>query len=69
MRRAVGEDTGTKCEEYSDGEDNIGAAGLQHNVETGSIFVASGDTFMRLRSGPRDPLVVFRAAERYDDDS
>ena len=56
-------------EEYSDGEDNIGAAGLQHNVETGSIFVASGDTFMRLRSGPRDPLVVFRAAERYDDDS
>ena len=54
-------------EEYSDGEDNIGAAGLEHNVESGAIFVASADTFLRLSSSRREGLVIFRATERYGD--
>ena len=44
---------------------SIGAAGLQHNVETGAIFVASADTFIRLRTTDQ-PLVLFRAAEKFD---
>ena len=44
---------------------SIGAAGLQHTVATGSIFVASADTFMRLRTTD-EQLIVFRAAEKFD---
>jgi mannose-6-phosphate isomerase len=45
-------------------EDSIGSAGLSHNVEAGAVFVASADTFMRVRA-LEQPMVVFRAAEKY----
>ena len=44
-------------------EDGIGAAGLQHSVESGAVFVASADTFMLLRALDQ-PMVVFRASEK-----
>jgi len=42
-------------------EDKVGAAGLLHAVDAGSVFVASAHTFMRLRAHDQE-LSVFRAA-------
>ena len=46
-------------------EDGIGAAGLLHSVEAGAIFVASADTFLRIRGGFNEPMLLFRAAEKH----
>jgi hypothetical protein len=43
---------------------SIGAAGLRHTVDAGSIFVASADTFIRLQAFDQ-PMQVFRATEKH----
>ena len=53
---------GGTLEEFS--EDGVGSSGLLHTVDAGAIFVASADTFLRLRT-LEQPMVLFRAAERY----
>jgi len=45
-------------------EDSVGGAGLLHSVDAGAVFVASADTFIRLRTLEHS-MVLFRAAERY----
>ncbi len=45
-------------------EDGVGAAGLLHTVDAGAVFVASADTFLRLRTIDQ-PMTVFRAAAQY----
>jgi len=42
-------------------EDGVGSAGLLHTVDAGAVFVASADTFIRLRT-IEQPMCVFRAA-------
>ena len=53
---------GGTLEEFE--EEGIGAVGLQHNVEAGSIFVASANTFIRLRTR-ETTMAVYRACEKY----
>ena len=63
LGRSLGlKDAGT-LEEFP--EDGIGAAGLLHSVEAGAIFVASADTFLRIRGGFNEPMLLFRAAEKH----
>ena len=53
-------------------EDAIGGAALTHTVEAGAVFIASADTFFRLRAagggggGGEGGMTVYRAAERGD---
>ena len=54
---------GTLEEFPEDGQ--VGAAGLLHHVDAGAIFVASADTFMRIRAADHG-LTLYRAAERFD---